>query len=323
MSQQAAAAAAAAPGAGRKASARDPKHQLLHALAGAGAGAFSKTLLQPLDLLKTRMQVQDPAAGAYRGVLHGIRSIYASGGVVGFYAGLGPNLVGSAASWGVQFYTFHTAKRFLRSLQSDPQAPLHPLHNMAAGGSASVASVLVTNPIWMIKTRVQVQGERYRGLLPSLAKTVREEGVLSLYRGVGPALLLVSNGALQFMAYEELRQWAARALGGGEGEAGLSGAHFLALGAASKAFSGTLTYPLQVVRSRLYQHADAPGAAAPSRRPGAKFAGAREVLAHVWRTQGARGFYKGWLPQMLKTAPGNAITMAAYEQLMRWFQALS
>lgn len=70
---------------------------------------------------------------------------------------------------------------------------------------------LFTNPIWLVKTRLQLQtakhhSSQYSGFSDALKTILREEGFLALYRGIGPGLLLVTHGAIQFTAYEELRK---------------------------------------------------------------------------------------------------------------------
>jgi solute carrier family 25 folate transporter 32 len=66
---------------------------------------------------------------------------------------------------------------------------------------------IVTNPFWVVKTRMQLQlmnpkGDFYSNFVDGLKSTYKAEGVRGLYRGITPAFILVSHGALQFMAYE-------------------------------------------------------------------------------------------------------------------------
>lgn len=94
--------------------------------------------------------------------------------------------------------------------------------NLKLSGSATV---LITNPIWMINTRIAVTGgrnseessgetaseasfatkgssktvQRQQGAWDMVKSVVREEGVLSLWQGVMPALILVSNPSIQYM----------------------------------------------------------------------------------------------------------------------------
>lgn len=139
---------------------------------------------------------------------------------------------------------------------------------------------------------------------------MREEGFLSLYRGIGTALTLVSNGALQFMAYEQIKKFVVRVLLDGQ-EDELISLHFLGMGAVAKVFSSTATYPLQVTKSRIYQRQPDPTMKQP---------GIWQTWRHMYIHEGIRGFYRGVAPQMLKTAPSSALTFLAYEEIMRFFR---
>lgn len=75
--------------------------------------------------------------------------------------------------------------------------------------------VLITNPVWLIKTRMQLQMKKaserynikpYKSMADAARTIVRDEGPLALYRGCGPALLLTSHGGVQFVVYEYLRK---------------------------------------------------------------------------------------------------------------------
>jgi len=284
-----------------------------HALAGSIAGIFSKTFLQPMDLIKTRMQVQERSV-AYRGLGHAFQCIYREGGARAFYQGLSPNLLGSGVAWGVYFYSYNTGKDFYKKHFCAPGENLSPIHHLASAAQAGVLTSLITNPIWVVKTRIQIQSHAagtkpYTGIVNAFSRMIREEGFLSLYRGIGPALSLVSNGAIQFMTYEEMKLLMIKYVA--KDESGLNSSHFLGMGAASKVVASVSTYPLQVIRSRLYQK---------STDTATKFTSSGQVLQHVWKTQGLRGFYRGLIPQLAKTAPNSALTFFAYENILRLFK---
>jgi solute carrier family 25 folate transporter 32 len=247
----------------------------------------------------------------------------------------------------VYFYTYNQLKRSFRSLHSNSSASahvlksnakskskvahLHPLEHFLSGAIAGCASVLAANPIWMVKTRLQLQtmdgGPRiYNGIVQSVTRIVREEGWLAFYRGLGPALMMVSNSGIQFMVYEELRKMVVKFRGRGD-DALVPSQDFLIIGAAAKLTSTVSVYPLQVLKSRLYQRGPTklasvnaePSSTEPSSslRRNARYQGVRHIVSDVWQTAGWRGFYKGLWPQLLKTAPASAITLFSYETIMR------
>ena len=76
---------------------------------------------------------------------------------------------------------------------------------------------LITNPIWVVKTRLALQhgggagakisssGNRvapYAGFFDAMGRIARTEGFAGLYKGFAPSLFLVSHGAIQFTASE-------------------------------------------------------------------------------------------------------------------------
>ena len=103
-----------------------PQFSFKFFLAGSLSGVFQKSIVQPLDLVRTRMQVQTMDGSqiernpknldrsilkhpSFRSV---VTSIYKEEGLRAFYTGLGPNLLGSAVAWGVYFQVYNTTKRY-------------------------------------------------------------------------------------------------------------------------------------------------------------------------------------------------------------------
>ena len=130
--------------------------------------------------------------------------------------------------------------------QHQHQAKLGPTEHFSASCLAGACMVGLTNPLWLIKTRLQLQNSRlerqmisqpscqtaasasaaaaaaattttnnattrvilkppYKGLLHAAYTIVQEEGILALYKGSIPALMLVSHGGIQFVTYEFLK----------------------------------------------------------------------------------------------------------------------
>ena len=128
------------------------------ATSGAAAGMVSVLALHPLDVIKTRLQVQDGVdrrAAAYRGTVHAFRTVARQEGARGFYAGVVPAVVGSTVSWGVYFTCYNNAKARYRRAHDLEHLPSH-LH-LASAAEAGLVVSLATNPIWVVKTRLQLQ----------------------------------------------------------------------------------------------------------------------------------------------------------------------
>jgi len=279
-----------------------------NALAGVVAGCATAAALHPLDTLKVRLQVADGVVHAARAAtLRGAAAeVWAAEGARGFYRGLAPALVGSGASWGLYFFFYEAAKRRLAGGggggDGAPPARLSALGHAYAAWEGGTATVLLTNPVWLVKTRMQAEGARgaggaapYAGLGAALRAILAADGVRGLYRGLAPALLLTSHGVVQFTAYEALKEAA-------PGDT----ARLFAYGAASKALASVVTYPYQVVKARMQQR----GAAASEydTLP----ATARKIAAR----EGPRGFYKGFAANVLRVAPQSALTLVVYERVL-------
>lgn len=121
----------------------------------------------------------------------------------------------------------------------------------------------------------------YRGIAHGVTDIMRNEGVKGFWRGLIPSLFGISHGAVQFAAYEQLKNWR-RSNRGDKSE--LSNLDYLLLSAASKIFAGSITYPYQVLRVRLQAY-DADRA----------YRGVGDAIIQIWKNEGVRGFYRGYV----------------------------
>ncbi|KAI5418475.1 Folate transporter 1 [Lathyrus oleraceus] len=234
-----------------------------NAIAGAAAGFATVAVMHPLDVVRTRFQVNDGRVShlpGYKNTAHAIFTITRSEGLRGLYAGFLPGVLGSTISWGLYFFFYDKAKqRYARSREEKLSPGLH----LASAAEAGALVCFCTNPVWLVKTRLQLQTplhqtRPYSGLYDALRTIMREEGFSALYRGIVPGLFLqVSHGAIQFTAYEELRKTIVDLKSKGSEiqnqnpDQLLNSVDYAVLGATSKVAAILLTYPFQVIRSRL------------------------------------------------------------------------
>eukprot|EP01138_Halocafeteria_seosinensis_P009209 gb/GECG01009411.1/.p1 GENE.gb/GECG01009411.1/~~gb/GECG01009411.1/.p1 ORF type:complete len:311 (+),score=29.47 gb/GECG01009411.1/:1-933(+) len=302
-----------------------------HFVAGVLGGMTSTLVLHPVDLIKVRYQVHGSSSasrsGKYKSIWQTIRTIIREETLRGMYKGVTPALMGAGSSWGLYFLFYEQSKaRYARrhirpddSQQSleEPKKVLTPGEYMLAAWEGGSFTVLFTNPIWLIKTRLQLQesstptySKSGKQIIPytSLHKTIRliykEEGFRGFYRGCVPALVLTSHGVIQFSLYEQLKQKAPKLMSA-EGSA----AYFV-IGAFSKVIATTATYPLQVIKSRLQQRFTEERA----------YRGPLDCATKIVRTEGWLALYSGFVPNLLRTVPASAITLLAYEHSKRLVQ---
>lgn len=156
----------------------------------------------------------------------------------------------------------------------------------------------------------------YPSMWAGAATLLREEGPRGFYRGLGVGMLAVSHGAVQFAVYDPARRMylARRRRGGYAKEGVVTNEATLVLSTVAKLVAGAVTYPLQVLRSRL-QNYDA------EREFGR---GLRGVVRRLWREEGVRGFYRGVMPGVVRVLPATWVTFLVYENvkyyLPRWAQ---
>ncbi|KAI9004397.1 solute carrier family 25, member 32b [Hyaloraphidium curvatum] len=285
------------------------------AIAGLGAGAISTLLLHPLDLIKTRLQIDSSSSRRQRigGTMRAIRSVLAAEGSRGLYQGFSPNVVGAAVSWGVYFGWYEYAKGQLRARSGEELSM--PEHLVAAGVAGCLTQVFV-NPIWVVKTRMCAQKvtdpDRYRSLADAFVRMYRGEGFLTFYRGLIPALAGTAHGALQFSVYEELKVRARRWKGSRGGGDSLNTVDNALIAAASKTAATTITYPTQVLRSRLQVQQ---GSLTD------EYAGLVDLVRKTARREGLYGFYKGFAANLIRVLPGSVVTLGAYEVISRALRA--
>eukprot|EP00435_Cladocopium_sp_Y103_P031565 s2248_g8.t1 len=249
----------------------------VHSLAGSFAGAAQTAFWHPLDVLKTRMQVRDGTVGsvhAYGSLRQAVSSTWQSEGLRGFFRGVLPNVAGSTIAWGVQmplYQLFKTAYGEAYGEETGAQTAKDSACSLAAG----MVTNMVVHPIFLIKTRFQLQrgqGKVYQGIFHAVTTIASEEGLPGFYRGFMPSLMLCSHGAILLA-----------------------------------------TYPLQVVRSVMQQ------------RPANgtfEYTSAPRTAQLLWQRNGLPAFYRGILPQMMRTVPQAMAFFSIYEYALTAFQFL-
>ncbi|XP_057499396.1 folate transporter 1, chloroplastic isoform X2 [Actinidia eriantha] len=289
-----------------------------NATAGAVAGLATVAFSHPLDVVRTRFQVSDGRTSnlpAYKNTSHALWTIARTEGLRGLYAGFYPAVLGSTISWSLYFFFYSKAKQ----RYSKGQEELTPVLHLASAAEAGALVCFCTNPLWLVKTRLQLQiplhqTRPYSGLYDAVKTILREEGWTALYRGLVPGLFLqVTHGAIQFTAYEELRK-AVIDFRSEESEEDFSGVELLntidyaTLGASSKLAAILVTYPFQVIRSRLQQR--------PSKAGIPIYMDSWHAIKETARFEGLRGFYKGITANLLKNVPAASITFVVYENVL-------
>ncbi|RXK41984.1 solute carrier family 25 (mitochondrial folate transporter), member 32 [Tremella mesenterica] len=232
--------------------------------AGAGAGLVSSFVTCPLDVIKTRLQAQHLSrdAAEYEGVRETVKRIWRQAGLRGFYRGLGPTLGGYLPTWGIYFTVYDMVKDRLGGWAEDHEMEVGTWVHVIAAMSAGATGTIMTNPLWVVKTRFMAQAvlppsaARYRNTLDAVVTIRRTEGLGAFYKGLLPSLLGISHVAVQFPLYEAAKSYAdshsnRNDLTSNPDYSNLPASTILACSAFSKMVASLVTYPHEVLRTRL------------------------------------------------------------------------
>lgn len=286
--------------------------------AGAAAGAIAATFMCPLDVIKTRLQVHGLPSG-HKGsiIITSLQDIIKTEGLRGMYRGLSPTILALLPNWAVYFTVYERLKDLLHS-HVDGSNQLTIGANMVAAAGAGATTAITTNPLWVVKTRLQTQGMRqdvipYKSILSALTRIAHEEGIRGLYSGVVPSLVGISHVAIQFPAYEKIKSYMAKRENTtvdnlGPGSVAIASS-------ISKVIASVATYPHEVVRSRLQEQGQA-------RNKVVQYAGVVDCVKKVFQREGLPGFYRGSGTNLLRTTPSAVITFTSYEMMHRFLQSV-
>ncbi|XP_043277027.1 mitochondrial basic amino acids transporter [Venturia canescens] len=162
----------------------DQDHLTTHFFAGASAGLAQSPICSPLELAKTRLQLQSSVNAVFTGPVHCLRHIYRNEGCRGVFTGLGITALREAPSYGVYFLTYELLTR------TSKVTDISTFHMLMAGGLAGTASWVATYPVDVIKSRLQADGQgRYSGALDCLRQSMKTEGHKWLFRGLSSTII--------------------------------------------------------------------------------------------------------------------------------------
>ncbi|KAK4130309.1 mitochondrial carrier [Trichocladium antarcticum] len=288
-----------------------------HALAGAGGGVLSMALTYPLITLSTRAQVESKRAETH--FLEAVQKIVAREGVSGLYSGLSSALFGISVTNFVYYYWYEWTRAFFEAgavKAGRASKKLTTVESMIAGAIAGSATVILTNPIWVINTRMTTRQssdatdeekaaaeqvlpggappkrEAKPGTVGTLLHLLQTEGPKALFAGVVPALVLVINPILQYTLFEQMKNSV-------EKRRRVTPTIAFFLGALGKLFATSVTYPYITVKSQMHVA-----------KASDKKEGVFEAINRVIREEGYAGLYKGIGPKVTQSALTAALLFA-------------
>ncbi|KAH8700628.1 putative peroxisomal carrier protein [Talaromyces proteolyticus] len=283
------------------------------AVAGATGAALANAMVYPLDIVKTKLQVQVKSRKGeaqdegntphYDSTVDAITKIFQDEGFSGLYSGINGALIGVASTNFAYFYWYSVVRAFyMASVRSS--TPPGTAVELSLGAVAGAVAQIFTIPVSVVTTRQQTQskGEK-KGLLETGREVVEgEDGWTGLWRGLKASLVLVVNPAITYGAYQRLKDVFF------PGKTNLRPWEAFALGAMSKALATIATQPLIVAKVGL-QSKPPPG------RQGKPFKGFIEVMQYIIDHEGPLSLFKGIGPQILKGLLVQGLLMMTKERM--------
>jgi len=277
---------------------------------GGGAGMAATCFVQPLDLVKTRMQMSGIAGGAkeHKTAFHALVSIVKNEGVLGVYNGLSAGLLRQASYTTTRLGIFTS----LQDHYKGPDGNITFLQKCAFGMTAGGIGAFIGTPAELALIRMTSDGRLpkaeqrgYKNVFDALYRVVKEEGVLTLWRGCMPTVIrAIFVNMAQLATYSQTKQYLLSTSYFGDNIT----CHFV-----SSMISGLATtwasLPPDIVKTRIQSMKYVDG------KP--EFTGAADVFKKVIRNEGVLALWKGFTPCYLRIGPHTVLTFIFLEKFQK------
>ncbi|CAH1407612.1 unnamed protein product [Nezara viridula] len=275
---------------------------------GGAAGMTGTLIVQPLDLVKNRMQLSGvgTAKKEYKSSFDAVAKIFRNEGLLGFYNGLSAGLLRQAtySSTRLGVYTW------LFSYLSDPDGtPPSFIKKAGIGCVAGICGAFVGNPAEVALIRMTADGKlppeerrNYANVFSALARITREEGFFTMWRGVIPTMSrAVVVNAVQLASYSQAKELL---MNTGYFSNGLF-LHFCS-SMISGFFTTVASLPVDIAKTRIQNMKMIEG------KP--EFSGTFDVFVKLVKNEGVFALWKGFTPYYARIGPHTVLTFIFLEQ---------
>lgn len=281
---------------------------LVDATAGAIGSLASTTILYPLDTCKTKYQAElrTPNLRKYRNLSDVLWEAISTRQVLSLYQGLGTKNLQSFISSFIYFYGYSFFRKL--HIERSGSKSISTKANLIIAAVAGACTVAITQPLDTAASRMQTsEFGKSKGLIKTLSEGTWGEA----FDGLGISILLTLNPAIQYTAFDQLKE---RLLAGKLGNPqSLSALSAFMLGAASKCVATCLTYP--AIRCKVMIQAAESSDDLESESESRKTVSG--ALHAIWNKEGFLGFFKGLKAQILKTVLSAAFLLMIKEKITK------
>ncbi|KAI0133497.1 mitochondrial carrier domain-containing protein [Xylariales sp. AK1849] len=280
--------------------------------AGAVAGVSEILIMYPLDVVKTRVQLQTgkgTGVDSYNGMLDCFQKIIKHEGASRLYRGITAPILMEAPKRATKFAANDEWGKFWRKTFGVEK--MNQSLSVLTGASAGATESFVVVPFELVKIRLQnkASAHLYSGPLDVVSKTIKNEGILALYNGLESTMWRhVLWNAGYFGVIFQVRELLPKAE---TKKAQVT--NDLISGGIGGTVGTILNTPMDVVKSRIQNSPKVAGSVP-------KYNWAWGACAIVAKEEGFAALYKGFLPKVLRLGPGGGILLVVYTGMMDFFR---
>jgi len=278
---------------------------------GGISGMLATCVVQPIDLIKTRMQLSGEGGGQkqHKTALHAAYNIAKTEGIRGMYRGLTAGLLRQATYTTTRLGVYQSLEeKYKQTYGVNPQFLGKALLGCSAGGIGAVVGTPAEVALIRMTSDGRLPPEQRRGyknVIDALLRISREEGVLTMWRGVQPTVIraMVLNTA-QLAGYSQAKESLIKS---GYFKEGMK-LHFVASCIAGF-FSTAVSIPVDITKTRLQTMKPVDGVY--------PYKGTIDCAMKVVQKEGPLALWKGFMPYFMRLAPHTIITFVILEQLKK------
>lgn len=287
-------------------------------IAGAVAGISEILVMYPLDVVKTRMQLQVSAAAGsaaaaqehYTGVADCIRKIVQKEGASRLYKGISSPVLMEAPKRATKFACNDEFQKIYKELFGSPV--MTQKLSVLSGASAGVCEAFVVVPFELVKIRLQDSRSNYKGPVDVVKQIIAKEGVLAMYNGLESTMWrhAVWNAGY-FGVIFQVRGMLSKPQNKTQ-----KTINDLIAGTIGGTFGSLLSTPFDVVKSRIQNTAVVAGVVR-------KYNWSWPSMFTVYREEGFRALYKGFVPKVMRLGPGGGILLVVFTEVSDFFRRMN
>jgi len=284
---------------------------------GVLGGMTTRVAICPLDVIKIRFQLQANQTGSqlkYNSIPQAAKLILREEGVTAFWKGHTPAQMLSIIYGGVQFMSFQYFTQVVHKMYptEDNILAKSSVH-LACGSLAGSVGSVCAHPVDVLRTRFAAQKEpkTYTSVFGATKGILTNEGWRAFFKGLTPSLVQVApQTGVSFASYSLLSNIWLNTISDHN-----SFSHFFC-GAFSGLISKTVIYPMDLIKKRLQVQ----GFGESTVSNVVRYKSVRHCAQIIYKTEGLRGFYKGWTAAALKSCLTVGLIFFTYELFSDFFR---